>query len=1660
MKIFAILVLSLFTTFNLTSQMIEDSVAFYGNEWIDFNKEYYKLPVSEDGIYHISFQQLKGAGIDMNNVEGKDFQLYLYGKEINIYTSTSGKFSSNDFIEFYGKKNRSKLDSFLFRNKNDLLNPEYSMFNDTASYFLTWDKSKVNKRYTSLDNNLDGTLPPAEKYYIHDEKFVYNSHFIKPLRDSKNHIQKSSFDVGEGYGSSNTGVKNSFTIATSNYFKTNIKPVLSIRYATNLGKHIIDIKVNDLFKKQVKKSGLYCGNIDVELDENDIKGEMAVTLEGTFNSDYKDRRSVSVIEMKYPRSFDFQNKSLFSFNIDANPFTEYFEINNFDINGGSFVLYDIANGTRLIPKVDNNLVKFILKPQNSSYKFVLANLDKSVKTIQSLKKVEFVDYLQDKDKNYIIVSDKDKFVDESNTNWVEEYAGYRSSTQGGSYKTLLVNINNIYNQFGYGIDRHNIALNNFIIYLKDHFINPEYIFIIGKGLEYNEMRTASLIDENKDLYIVPTFGYPGSDNLLAARFNKNYAEIPIGRIAVKNHQQIQTYLNKVKKHEDYLQYSQTIEDKEWMKKVIHLVGGTADIIDQIELNLKRMSKIIKYNKFGGETHTYKRTSGDAQESVSKKIIHDINSGASIVTFYGHSGITGTDFNISNLENDKFPVFFSLGCYSGNIHTNIKDGQSEEFVLDDYGVIAYIGTSGTGFTGSLGSLGKKIYEYIGNTHYGEGMGKIVHDAIKVLAQNNSDIGTVTLNQQFTFHGDPAILLNNHPGPDYLIDYSTVTTSPNVINSNINNFDLRFDIVNIGLAIDDSIAVKVIRKYPSGDVDTTFAKLESIRGRSTVSIKLATNGIDGIGENCVSVYLDPYNTIEELPSPDAEDNNQLSDQNGDNKFCFYIINNGAKPIYPEEFSIITKKDIALQASSYNYFIGSQKYIFQIDTTEEFNSPILKMTTVTSNGGIVEWTPDVDYTHETVYYWRISSDTTNTNLKPLWLNSSFIYLNTQSDIEGWNQSHYFQYLKDDFEGTVFDGRKFDFISRKYNIKIIGKKYEPTNRKVFFVDGDGWGDLNNNPKPSIVITGWGPDSWLRNNSGHDFNSMPNSQPYKLQFVYNPKIKEQRAGIKDLLESVPDSMTVFLFTLLGNENQSIEPEKWAEDSISIGYNLFSVLESYGAKKIRLMETKGTVPYVFVFKKGAGVIAERIGKTINDVFEINTEVLLNEPRGKFFSTLIGPAKKWNKFLWNEEETGDLTEYSYIKVHKLGKDLFEDIVIDSLVKNEELDLSSIDPKLYPYLKLEFFAYDRFKRDPPKINFWRVLYKGFPDAILYNKGDGYFYKDTLEFGDVFKFKTNILNNTSIDMDSLDVKFKIKKRNNEEIVVNKRYPKLLKNSSYSVEFEYPTSELQGMNEFTIEVNPDRTIQEKYYFNNIGIRRFYVRKDNENPLMEVTFNGKHIMDGDLINPRAEISIMLRDNNKFLLLNNKSIFQKLTIISPSGVISDIDINDDSEIEFVPAESLENNVAKLIFRHDFFDEEGEYQLIAQAADISGNLSGENEYKISFTINLKEEISNVYNYPNPFSTKTKFIFKLSGKDVPDRIIIKIMTLSGKIVRELTNVDLGDLDISEYNSTNYWDGTDEFGRKLANGIYLYQVKAVTAEGKEYNVLDNEFFKKGFGKLVILR
>ncbi len=145
-----------------------------------------------------------------------------------------------------------------------------------------------------------------------------------------------------------------------------------------------------------------------------------------------------------------------------------------------------------------------------------------------------------------------------------------------------------------------------------------------------------------------------------------------------------------------------------------------------------------------------------------------------------------------------------------------------------------------------------------------------------------------------------------------------------------------------------------------------------------------------------------------------------------------------------------------------------------------------------------------------------------------------------------------------------------------------------------------------------------------------------------------------------------------------------------------------------------------------------------------------------------------------------------------------------------------------------------------------------------------------------------------------------------------------------------------------------------------------------------------------------------------------------------------------------------------------YTLAVQATDESGNQSGMNDYKIQFEVVNKSTITEVINYPNPFSTSTRFVFTLTGSEVPDDFRIRIMTVSGKIVREISREEIGDIHIGRNITDFAWDGKDQFGDQLANGVYLYKVMTGMngAEIEKRETSADQYFKKGWGKMYLMR
>ncbi len=107
-----------------------------------------------------------------------------------------------------------------------------------------------------------------------------------------------------------------------------------------------------------------------------------------------------------------------------------------------------------------------------------------------------------------------------------------------------------------------------------------------------------------------------------------------------------------------------------------------------------------------------------------------------------------------------------------------------------------------------------------------------------------------------------------------------------------------------------------------------------------------------------------------------------------------------------------------------------------------------------------------------------------------------------------------------------------------------------------------------------------------------------------------------------------------------------------------------------------------------------------------------------------------------------------------------------------------------------------------------------------------------------------------------------------------------------------------------------------------------------------------------------------------------------------------------------------------------------------NTTGWGSYKGSSLINsltgilailAREQLANVYAYPNPWDTRKYANRLVTIANVPDDATIKIFTISGFWVKSLTAA----------NGRADWDLTNDHGDRVASGLYFYLVKTPSAK-----------------------
>lgn len=1694
-------------TLLLLSVSLYSNAQQYNNEWIQFNQTYYKIKVGSTGLYRIPKSLLDAIGI--GNAPVQNFELWRNGEQVPFYPSvSSGTLPANGYLEFWGEKNDGQPDKPMYRNPAFQHTTQYSLQTDTAVYFLSVNSNQSGLLVTEVMNNVSGTTLTPEPWFMYT--FGY---YFGPGNNGRNSglpnngfaalvgtaIYSSSYDRGEFFSTPDIFSGSAYSSSQSSLYVNASVPNSTLRFGAfgnSLNPRNVKLRINgtelkdtvmDYFTDIVTTADLptsliASGNANIEFIN-------ASTVAG-------DRMVVSFYELTYPRDFNFGGAKNFQFKLPAKSNGYYLKIANFNNAGVSPVLYDLTNGERYTGDLsDPQYVQFVLPGTANERKLVLVSEDPAnITTVSAAAPRVFTRYTDAASQgDFLLISNPVLYTGTSGNNPVIDYKNYRQSVAGGAHKVVLADIDELVDQFAFGIKKHPLSIRNFIRYARANFAQPpKFVFLIGRGMNYAEYQLADRRPLNYPaadlLNLVPTFGNPASDNLLSAEdLTVPVATTPIGRLSVINGKEIEDYLEKLKEYElAQKTLPNTLDGRAWMKNIVHVTGSSDPYLGTVLCNYMNVYKqIIEDTLFGGKVATFCKESTNPVEQLSSERLEQLFAeGISFLTYFGHSSATTLEFNIDDPKSynnqGKYPIFFINGCNAGNFFTYYlqrfvsNETLSEKFVLaKQRGTIAFVASTHYGIVNYLNLYLTNLYHTIGRQDFNSTLGETQRDAMQAMinAAGPLDFYARMHAEEITLNGDPSIYINEQLKPDYIIEQKSLLLNPVFISLAENSFKLKIKVTNMGKAVKDSVVVQVKQQYPSGSVSVIYqGKMPGIRYADSLTLDIPIVATRDKGQNKITVTIDPGNDINEID----ENNNSVTKE-------FFIFEDEARPAYPYNYAIIDNPTQKLFASTANPLSLLKDYIMEIDTTEAFNSVSKVAKTMSSTGGILEFNTDLTYKDSTVYYWRVAPvPPSGSNFQ--WANFSFTYIPNK---EEYNQSHFFQQLNSQAERMYIDSssRTWKYGSRTNNIHVRNCIYQAP---VCLEDRDFTVSVNSveeiysacvgnsvlfNVFDSVTLKPWvnvdeNGNNLYRFGSG-DARCKP-GRKYNFEFSYMTPAGRKLA--MDFMDSIPNGSYVVVRSIFYSTPQSYATT-WIKDTTLFGTNnsLYHKLLGVGFVEIDSINQPRT--WALVYKKGAGstfIPQYRFGKNFSDKVIVAVDVKTPDTLGYITSPVFGPAQKWKEVQWDgfsqEEPSSDNATIDIIGIdnNKQESRLYQ------LDKNtRSFDVSSVDPLQFPYLKLKMRNADSVQLTPYQLKYWRILYDPVPEGAI---APNLFFlsKDTLEIGETLKFGVAYKNISKSNFDSMLVKVEvIDKDNVTHTIPLSKYKPIISGDTIKIYFELDSRIYSGNNILSVYVNPDNNQPEHYTFNNFLFKSFYVRPDNINPLLDVTFDGVHILNRDIVSARPHIQIKLKDESKYMLLNDTAL-SSVMIRYPDNSLRTYNFDGDT-LRFIPAASGSDNTATIDFTPAFTKQikpEGdEYELVVKGKDKSGNKAGSIEYRVAFRIITKPMISNLLNYPNPFSTSTAFVFTITGSELPQNIRIQILTVTGKIVREITMNELGPLHIGRNITEFKWDGTDMYGQKLANGVYLYRV-ITSMNGmpmEKYKAKDDttdKYFNNGYGKMYLMR
>lgn len=657
---------------------------------------YYKILVNQDGLYQVSYSDLQAAGVLVDSLDPRTFQLYNQGIEVAIEApgQDDGVFNPGEYLLFYGQK----------------INTRYT---DTNVYWLTWGLGN-GKRMTTSSGAPSGTAPTPSDY-------------LTTARAEIDKIYKSELPNGaamdhwfwDGIRSTGSPVAKDFSLSLNNLasgvpdiqvrglFKGDssyTRHHVQVRLNNNLiNDAIFDYVADHYFEVTIPQSylveGLNTFNVKVMVDVG-LAGDLIFI--NWFEIDYYDR---FVAEDDW-LAFDGDQAGTWEFRVDG-------------FSSQDIAIYDITT-----PLEPQRISDPLVQSTGSAYQAAFEQTSTAARhylALTTARRLSPLAIFQDVSSNLRNPGNGADWLAISHADFISALQPLVDQRAAQGYRTQVVDVQDIYDEFNGGVFNSQ-AIHDFLAYAYAHWTPPapQFVLLVGDGnYDFKNLFGTSLATyippylADVDPYISET----AADNrYVTFSVGDTIPDMHLGRLPVRSAAETTIVVNKI------ITYENASEPDGWNKNISFVAdnadaaGNFADLSDDIADNYLPSPYSAEKIYYGV---TYPLDGGSATRQA---IINAINAGRLVVSYVGHANPTwwGLEkfFQVSDIpyltNADRLPFMVPMTCLDGYYINPSESAQSlsESLVrAQDKGAIASFAPSGKGVASGHDTLEKGLFEAI-------------------------------------------------------------------------------------------------------------------------------------------------------------------------------------------------------------------------------------------------------------------------------------------------------------------------------------------------------------------------------------------------------------------------------------------------------------------------------------------------------------------------------------------------------------------------------------------------------------------------------------------------------------------------------------------------------------------------------------------------------------------------------------------------------------------------------------------------------------------------------------------------------------------------------------------------------------------------------------